>query len=205
MFKKILMIICTLALVMVPMLTAFADTSEGFADGSSTTVSVNGDVQPLQISVTHPITVTWNLKYVSSFIGFNGGAFTVTNNTPAPVKLTVQSFKTTGGTYQFTDVLPSHFSNWSTLTKADAEKYLALYVWAEDSNLTNVPTDGLWKTEIQSTWTDPAHFAADDTPTYMGTMSANATVNMAINGKSGQALSHAGTTAETLVLMFNLA
>ncbi len=208
MLKRFFIIICVLVMVSVPTLTAFADTTEGFLDGAQTTVTVDGDVQPLQISITHPISVTWQLKFNVAFysMGLNANTVDITNNTPAPVKLTVQSFKTTGGTYQFTDVFPNHFSNWGTLNKADSEKYIALYLYVYDTaQLTDLPVDGLWKTEISPSYTIPVHFAAQETPTYLGTMPANGTAKLGLTGTWGNAISQNGTSVDTLILQFNLA
>lgn len=190
--KKLLAGIVTLAMISLAALPAFAattttDSGTGSVSGS---VTINGSISPLTISVTHPINVAYAISP-------DAGTFTspdigITNNTKTAVNVTVQSLTaTSGGTLTFTDVDPASKS-WNTLSNADSKKYIALGVKAKDS------------TGWDSGYSTATHWATTPSPLPVGSLNPATTGTLTLTADYGLAFDAAYTANHSLVFLFQL-
>lgn len=193
-WKKAFSGILTLALAGAFSLGAFADTVPNTTDTGTGTVTGNvtitGNIAPLTISVTHPATEAYAIDpNAGTFIAPN---VAVTNNTKVPVNVTVQSLTSaTGGSLQFTDVLPTA-KNWSSLNASDSKKYIAL-------GISIVGSSG-WSTGYTTT-TD---WAATASPVQFGSLPSGAAGTFGFTADYGLAFDSAYTAKHNLVFLFQL-
>ena len=190
--KKILACAIVAALALTFSMTAFADsttdTGTGAANGS---VTINGTILPLQISVTHQIILDYTIDPNTGSI--TAAPITVKNDTRVPVNVYVQSIASaSGGDLTFTDVGPND-KNWLALDSADSKQYIALGVQISD------PTG--WN----SGYVTSTDWAADHTAVKFGTLASGATGNLALTAKTGLAFDGQYTCKANVVLMINLA
>lgn len=183
--------ILSLSLAALMVVPAFAaDTTDSGTGSVTTTIGITGSIAPLTISVTHPAAETYNIDP-------NDGTFTapnvtVTNNTKVPVSVTVQSLTSaTGGTIQFSDVLPTA-KTWASLNAADTKKYIAL-------GIAIYGTTG-WNPGY-STTTD---WAAAATPVTFGSLPSGAAGTFAFSANYGSAWDGSYTAKHNLVFLFQL-
>jgi hypothetical protein len=108
-------------------------TSTGEGDVSAT-VPVEGTIDALEISVTHPATLAYTIDPNTGANGdFIAPDIPITNNTKAVVNVTVQSLESSsGGTLQFTDVAQDA-KDWKNLSLAESKTYLALGIKVKDA------------------------------------------------------------------------
>ncbi len=97
-------------------------TIEGTGNVQST-VPVIGTINALEVSVTHPLNISYviNPNIEESFVCSN---ISITNNSKVPVKITIESFVSSEGSI-FEDVMP-YSMDWDTLSSADTKRYIAL-------------------------------------------------------------------------------
>lgn len=163
------------------------DTGTGEVDGS---VSINGTILPLTISVTHELNIAYSIDPNTGSVSTN--PISITNSTRVPVSVTVQSLASApGGTLQFTDVLPSA-ENWSSLNTDDSKKYIALGL--------KIDNDTGWNPGY-STSTD---WAAADTPVTFGTLPSGATGSLTLVANSGYAFDSEYTAMADVIMVVSL-
>jgi hypothetical protein len=193
--KKLLAFIMVMAAILsTATVTAFADDGTSSETGNVTvTVPVDGTIDALMISITHPTTLAYTIDPNSGEAGtFIAPDIPITNNTKVPVNVTVQSLKScAGGTIQFTDV-GSNDRDWSNLNLADSKKYIALGIKVKDATGWNTGYD------------QGVHYAFNFSPILMGSLPVNATGNLTLVANFGLAFDQSYTAMHNLVLMFNL-
>lgn len=175
-------------------LPVFAETATDTGTGSVTsTIPVNGSISALTISVTHPVQVAYAIDANGGATGsFSSPAIAITNNTTAPVNVTVQSLTSaTGGSIQFTDKLPGD-EDWASLNNADSKKYLALGIGITDGSGWN------------SGYVTSTDWAAANTSVEFGSLDTAATGNFQFTADYGHAFDQAYTANHSLVFMFDL-
>ncbi len=89
------------------------------------TVPVVGSINALEISVTHPLNISYSINpnLEESFICSD---IEIQNNSLVPVKITIESFKaSTEGDIVFEDVMPDSF-DWDTLNIQESQQYISL-------------------------------------------------------------------------------
>ncbi|QNO17642.1 hypothetical protein [Caproicibacterium amylolyticum] len=190
--KKLLAGIVTLAMLSLAAVPAFAATTTTDSGTGSVTgsVTINGSISPLTISVTHPINVAYAISP-------DAGTFTspdigITNNTKTAVNVTVQSLDAaSGGTLTFTDVDPASKS-WNTLNNADSKKYIALGVKAKDS------------TGWNSGYSTATHWATTPSPLLVGSLNPATNGILTLTADYGLAFDAAYTANHSLVFLFQL-
>ena len=85
------------------------------------------------------------------------------NNTLVPIKVTVESmFSTSGGSLQFTDVLPTD-KDWTNLNVADSKQYIALGI--------RIPSALEWNAGYDTS----THYAAEMSLVEFGTLKSSST------------------------------
>ena len=195
-FTKILLsLVLTMSLMIASSGIAFAaDTTSTGTDSVEATVPVTGTVNALTISVTHPASVEYainpNLGYAAD--AFVAPDIPITNNTPVPVSVTVETLASTaGGTIQFTDVLPAA-QDWANLNTADSKTYIALGLKIADSTG--------WNTGYE----DEAQYAVNISSKVFGVLDANATGKITMLANYGLAFDQSYSAMHSLVLLFNL-
>ena len=193
--KKILLsMVAVMLLLIATAVPAFASdtTATGTGDVSST-VPVEGTIEALTISVTHPATLAYTIDPNTGENGdFIAPDIPITNNTKVPVNITVQSLaSSTGGTLQFTDVA-NDAKDWANLNLADSKTYLALGVKVKDAVGWNVGYDV------------STHYAVKADPTLFGSLPAATTGTMTLEANFGLAFDQSYTAMHSLIFMFNL-
>lgn len=173
-------------------LPAMADTTTDTGTGAdSGTITINGTIEPLLISVTHEITESYSIDPNSGTI--TASPISITNNTRVPVTVTVESIASaSGGDITFTDVLPTA-EDWASLDQADTAKYIALGLKITDPSGWN------------SNYNTATDWAAASTPTLMGTLPSGATGNMSLVADFGYAWTASHTSKADILIMVNLA
>ncbi len=194
-FKKtILMLTVAILLVMATSVTAFADDATATGTGDVTaTVPVEGTIDALTISVTHPATIAYTIDPNTGANGdFIAPDIPITNNTKVPVNITVQSLSSTpGGTIQFTDVAED-VKDWANLNLSDSKEFIALGVLIDD------PLG--W----DAGYFEYIHYAYWADSTMFGSLAANATGIMTLTAEHGLAFDQSYTAMHSLIFMFNL-
>jgi hypothetical protein len=193
--KKILLITTAVMLLLISTaVTALADDTTTTGEGDiSATVPVEGTIEALEISVTHPVTLAYTIDPNTGVNGdFIAPDIPITNNTKVPVNITVQSLTSAaGGTLQFTDVAPEA-QDWANLSLADSKTYLALGIKVKDADGWNAGYD------------ENTHYAVEADPTLFGSLPADATGTMKLEASFGLAFDQSYTAMHSLVFMFNL-
>jgi hypothetical protein len=190
--KRLLAAAVAVALSAFMGVTALADsTSTDTGTGTvSSTIPITGTINPLQISITHPVSEAYSIDPNAGT--FTAPAVAIQNNTKVPVNVTVQSLSSiTGGTLQFQDVAPDA-KTWSALNASDSKKYIALGI--------NISTAAGWNAGY-STATD---WAATSAPVLFGSVNSGATGNFNLTAKYGTAFDGSYTAKHNLVFMFQL-
>lgn len=192
-FKGILAGILAVAMAASVSLYAFADTTNTDTTGTGNVtgnVEIDGSIIPLTISVTHPTVVAYTINANSGT--FTANPVSVTNNSRVPINIAVASLKSTsGGSIQFTDVLPTA-ENWAGLDTTDTKTYIALGIGITDATG--------WGTGY-STATD---WAAADTSTAFGQLASAKTGNLALTADYGLAWDGNYTAKHELNFLFSL-
>jgi hypothetical protein len=192
--RTMLMLVVVMMLVMSTTVTAFAEDATATGSGDVTsTVPIEGTIDALNISITHPAIIAYSIN-PNADVNFEFVApnIAITNNTKAPVNVTVQSLESVaGGTIQFADVNPTD-RDWANLNVSDSKEFLALGIKIDDSLG--------WNTG----YFESIHYAFVADATTFGSLSANATGLMKLTAKHGLAFDQTYTAKHSLILMFNL-
>jgi len=192
--KILLMSVAVMLLLISTAVTALADDTTSTGEGDvSATVPVEGTIDALEISVTHPATLAYTIDPNTGINGdFIAPDIPITNNTKVPVNVTVQSLESSaGGTLQFTDVAQDA-KDWANLNLADSKTYLALGIKVKDVSGWNAGYD------------ENTHYAVKADPTLFGSLPANATGTMTLDASFGLAFDQSYTAMHSLIFMFNL-
>jgi len=173
---------------------AFAADVTSSGDGDIVaTVPVEGAINALTISVTHPATLAYTIDPNTGEMGdFIAPEIPITNNTKVPVNITVQSLaSSTGGTVQFADVA-ADAKDWANLNLADSKTYIALGIKVKDAVGWNEGFNAGTRYSVEA---DPMLF---------GSLPANTTGAMTLEANFGLAFDQPYTAMHSLVFMFNL-
>lgn len=193
-FKKTMLMLVVMLLIMTTSIPAFAAESTATGEGDVTaTVPVEGSITALTISVTHPATLAYTIDPNTGVMGdFIAPDIPITNNTKVPVNITVQSLASSaGGTIQFTDVADDA-KDWANLNLADSKTFVALGVGIKDAFGWNAGYD------------ESTHYAIKTESTLFGSLPANATGTMTMEASFGLAFDQSYTAMHSLIFMFNL-
>lgn len=157
------------------------------------TIPVEGTVDALTISVTHPLSVEYtinpNLGEGNAFIAPN---ISITNNTKVPVNVTVKSLTSaTGGTLQFTDVAHDA-QDWVNLNLADSKTYICLGIKIADGT----GWDAGYNTE--------SFYGITSDPVAFGSLAKDSTASMQMTANHGLAFAQSYTAVHNLIFLFNL-
>lgn len=193
--KKIpLMTAVVMLLLISTAVSALADDATSTGEGDvSATVPVEGTIDALEISVTHPATLAYTIDPNTGTNGdFIAPGIPITNNTKVPINVTVQSLVSSAdGTLQFTDVA-CDAKDWANLNLADSKTYLALGIKVKDSVGWNVGYE------------ENTHYAVKAESTLFGSLPANMTGTMTLEANFGLAFDQSYTAMHSLIFMFNL-
>lgn len=153
-------------------------------------VQVSGIIQPLIGSVTIPtdeltFTLDPNQEAGQQFIA---PEFEVTNESNAPLTLTLKTFEQT--TDVLNDVLPSEHDSWNGLSK-EQSKDIALGLIAKTSNG--------WLSYV-----DTPHYVSNTTNKFLGTIKPNETIDFGFVAHHGQAFSETLSPSYRLTFVFDL-
>ena len=171
-----------------------ADITSGGTGSVEATVPLNGTINALAISVTHPASVSYAIDpNLSSADGaFVAPDIAITNNSKVPVNVTVKSLtSSTGGTLQFTDVAADTYT-WADLNATESKTYIALGVKIAD-------TTG-WDAGCAT----DTRYAVDTGDTLFGSLAAGASGSLAMTANYGLAFDQSYTATHSLIFMFNL-
>jgi hypothetical protein len=192
--KRVLAGIILFALIGATGFTTLAANTNDTGTGSvSGNVTINGQISPLVISVTHPLTAA----YAIDPNGGTNGSFTapgidVQNNTRVAVNVSVAAISaSSGGSLTFTDV-DSSAKQWGSLNLADSKKYIALGIKAKDASGWNAG------------YNTATHWAVDTNATLIGALAPQATGALMLNAFYGLTFDGSYTSEHTLVFMFQL-
>ena len=193
--KVFLMMIVMITLVAATSVTALADDTTTTGEGdASTSIPIEGSISALTVSVTHPATVSYAIDpNTGDTSGIISPEIQLVNNTLAPIKVRVESmFSTSGGTLQFTDVLPTD-KDWANLNVTESKEFAALGI--------KIPSVGEWNTG----YNEDTHYAADMTLVEFGTLNSNCMGTFTLVANHGLAFDQAYTANHSLFFMFDLA
>lgn len=187
---------CFISIFIIGMLSSncfAADITETGTGTVSGNITINGIINPLTISVTHPLTVAYTIDPNDGVNGsFISPDILVKNNTKVPVKVTINSMKAaTGGTLNFTDVLPEA-KTWSSLNLADSKKYIALGILIKNS------------TGWNAGYNTSTMYAANEAASLFGVLPSSSTGSLALSANYGLAFDSDYTANHNLVFMFQL-
>lgn len=194
-FKMLLSVALAASMFIASSVVAFADDATTTGTGTvETTVPVNGTINALTVSVTHPASVEYvinpNLGVGSAFVAPD---IAITNNTVVPVNVTLKSLASApGGTLQFTDVA-NDAKDWANLGLADTKAYIAMGIKIADD-----PAG--WEVGYNTA----TRYAVDTGDTLFGALGTGATAHMTMVANHGYAFDQNYTAVHNLVLMFNL-
>lgn len=194
MTKILLTMVAVMLLLISSAVPAFASDTVSSGDGDvSATVPVEGSINALTISVTHPATLAYTIDPNTGAMGdFIAPEIPITNNTKVPVNITVQSLASSaGGTLQFTDVA-SDAKDWANLNLNDSKTFIALGVKAKDA------------TGWNAGYEEGIHYAVKTDPTLFGSLPANEVGTLTMVANFGLAFDQSYTAMHNLIFMFNL-
>lgn len=187
--------ILTIAMVTINSLTVFAATTTATGTGTvSSSVTVNGTINPITISVTYPVSVAYNFDPNTGANGtFTAPTINVTNNSKVAINVAVSSVQAaSGGSITMTDVDPLS-KTWASLNNIDSKKYCAVGVL--------VPTTpGGWNAGYLTT----TRWGYQTGNWAVGSLNSAATGNLTLNGKFGLAIDQLYTSIHNIVFSFSL-
>jgi len=193
--KTLLSLALATVLIIASSGVAFAADTTSTGEGSiEATVPVNGTINALTISVTHPASVEY---VINPALGI-GSAFvapdiTITNNTQVPISVTVKSLASAaGGTLQFADVANDAY-DWANLGLDDTKAYIAMGVKIADD-----PAG--W----EAGYNTETRYAVDTGDSMFGSLATGNTGHLTMVANHGYAFDQKYTAVHNLVLMFDL-
>ncbi len=201
MFKKFLLIFLAVLTLSIPTMTAFAaDITDTGGEGMTSSIAFSCNVSAYQMRITHPVSVAYVMNPNTNAIV--AAPINLTNTNQAPVKVKVLSFKSTsGGTIQFTDVMPAD-KTWASLNKADSKTFIALGIGASGTGWTGSTDSGYTAPHMYAAQSDTIAAAGGYA---VGQIDYNKTGVLAIDGYFGRAIDTGYTAQHSLVLEFDLA
>ena len=105
-------------------------TITGIGDVNST-VPIVGSISALEISITHPVSISYSID-PNSEESFICSDIQIQNNSKVPVKVTIESFEASlESDIIFEDVLPDSL-DWESLSAQDSQRYIALGIMYSD-------------------------------------------------------------------------
>lgn len=166
--------------------------------GNSATVPVAVDNITQQISVTHPVSVSYTIDPNESPV-FTAPDFQITNNSLIPVRVAISGMpEASGGTITLRDVPPTQYSDWSKLTSAQTESSIAMGI--------NVAE----KSTGPDTWSEivmpnPLYAASISGNVELGVLNAGGSGNLSLSALCGLAWSRAFVEHRQLLFVFDCA
>ncbi len=132
-----------------------------------TAIDITGTIEPLEINVTHPITLQWAINPNNVGAEFVAPNWTITNN--SRVKLDLEVKKLAVYTNGWTDVAKSEIEDWATLDADDSQSKIAIRVLRAVGGL-----------EYQASETAAKEFGSIDADDGVATLSFAASHGLAI-------------------------
>jgi hypothetical protein len=190
-FRMLMAVLLTFALALCSGVAVFADAVSGVGTVTKV-IPVNGTINPLIISITHPATVTWNIN-PNAAIPFSVPNIEITNNTNCPVDVFVSGLvKDSTSTLPFTDTA-FDAKDWANLNLNDSRTYLAL-------GLKIKPEGSAWHTGFNTA----TRWAADAGSTMFGTLNTGSTGIFEFDARHGLAFDTSYVANHTLEFTFDL-
>ena len=173
--------------------TLAADTNDTGTGSVSGNVTINGQISPLIISVTHPLSAAYAIDPNGGANGnFIAPEIDVQNNTRVAVNVSIAALSASpGGSITFTDV-DSSAKQWSSLNLADSKKYIAIGIKPKDASGWNAG------------YNTSTHWAVNTSPTLIGALAPQAKGALTLNSFYGLAFDGSFTAEHILVFMFQL-
>ena len=155
------------------------------------TVPIMGSINALEISVTHPLNISYliNPNIEESFVCPD---IEIQNNSLVPVKITIESFiASSEGDIVFEDVMPDSF-DWDTLSLQESQQYIALGLdYADESQwLKSQPIMPLYAAEIDNN--------------YIGALASGGVGSLKLYCKHGLAFDGSYSSMHELILVVSL-
>ena len=184
----------TTATVVIPfeLYSAVMKTITGTGNVSSI-VPIVGSINALEISITHPINISYSID-PNSEDGFYWADIQIQNNSKVPVNISIQSFHASPeGDIVFQDVLPDSY-DWDNLNKEETKSYIALGIKYVDETQ--------WLIS-QSKLIEPL-YAVEINNTYIGTLDKDAIVALRLCGYHGLAFDGNYVSEHELIFIVSL-
>ena len=174
-----------------PVLASETVVDTGYATAE---VPVIGTIEPLIISVTHPLNVSWQIN-PNNLDPFVIPTLQVTNNTKVAVTVAVTglSKNALGSTLPFTDVQPTKYANWSELTLSQSKADFALGIKVR-------ATGSAWNAGVSTA----TRWAADSGTAVFGSLDQNAVGLFEFDARHGLAFDQVYTAQHDVVFLFTL-
>ena len=183
-----------MSLLLVPQLVEKVDAAEK-------EILLNGEVSALMLDFTVPSEVkfTINPNATEQDQVFVSPTFKVTNDSSAPISVSVSAFENNGG-HAFTDVMPETHADWTTLGVSDSKQDLALGIDVDPNGdndwytVSGAATGTIYAKTIQD--------AADSV--LIGGIKPNSEITLGLTAKHGYSFDAPLTTQYRLTLVFDL-
>lgn len=156
-------------------------------------VAINGSISPVMISVTHPLTASYNIDPNGGEAGsFTAPEISIQNNSRVAVNVAVRLTSAPGAGLNFTDVDPAS-RDWKTLNKVDSSKYIAMGITADPVSA--------WDAGFNS----GTHWSYQTTATPVGTLKPAAIGKFSLNARYGLAFDGLFKSTHSLEFIVSLA
>lgn len=153
---------------------------------------MTGTVSSTTISVTHPASVSYVIDPNKGSNAFIAPDIKITNNTIAPINVTVKSLTSAiGGSIQFTDVAFDAYT-WEDLNLAESKTYIAMGVKVKNS------------TGCNTGYYSGTKYAVDTGDMLFGSLQPDTTGEMVLVANHGLSFDQSYTAKHDLVFMFDL-
>lgn len=193
-YTKFLGICGLMSLLLVPQLVKQTEANQS-------EVLLNGEVSALILNFNVPsdIRFTINPNAKTEDEVFVSPEFVVTNDSNAPISVSVSAFENNGG-HQFADVLPDEHSDWTSLGVSASKRDLALGLVVDPlSNndwypVSGSATDTIYAKTIQES----------GSPILIGGIKPNSQIKLGLTAEHGYSFDAPLTTQYRLTLIFDL-
>ena len=170
-------------------------------DAAEQEVLLNGEVSALMLDFTVPSEVEFTINPNATDSGqvFVSPTFKVTNDSSAPISVSVSAFENNGG-HVFTDVLPETHADWTVLGVTESKRDLALGIDIDPNNdndwytVDGAAADTIYAKTIQE--------AGDSV--LIGGIKPNSEITLGLTAKHGYSFDAPLTTQYRLTLVFDL-
>lgn len=185
--KSTLCILLTLCIMMVTSVGAFADSTQ------NGTTSVSGSALATMVEITIPTAAEFTIRPNEGTAAerFVSPSFSMTNSSPAPLKVEVTKIEQTGANPYFKDVAPNEHSNWDILTKSESKDIALGLTTTASAGWTGVNTTPL--------------YVSGATKTTMGTLAVDSTATFQLIAKHGRSFDTPQTATYTITWLLSLA